>query len=494
MMGKDKSKAKANSRWRLIVQALSFAFHNGYAQGWLKGEIYTGNNKQFCLPGLNCYSCPGALGSCPIGSLQAVLDSGQYKFSCYVLGFIGLVGMLFGRLICGWLCPFGFVQDLIHKIPLGKKIKNLPGHKYLKYLRYVVLALFVIILPMTVLNVGGLGKPWFCEYICPSGTLFAGIPLVLTHDNLRALIGWRFFWKIALLLIFLIASLVAVRPFCKYICPLGALYGLCNPISVYRLKINEDACIQCGACQQACGMDIKVWETPNSPDCIRCLQCKAVCPNGAITSSIQDFGGKFIQLREDGGLAAKTTDMPSCASCAAGAQGVCSQVVQQDLADKRGKSKRGVYKAAKVIVGLLVIAVSSVYLAYIWAQHVWQLTTSTNYSTFIDYLDGLGLMLPVTIPCIMLLIMGGRLILSVRKASGDAQLKQWALLCLLSIVVAVLLTIGLAAVEACCTHDTQLLVSTLVGFESYGLLYGPSLIGALLSWGVLAWGLKGQKS
>ena len=153
-----KTTKKKTSNIRHWFQAASFALSNGYAYGWARGKIYRGDNKQFCLPGLNCYSCPGAVAACPIGSLQAVLDSGSYKFSLYVFGIIGFLGMIFGRLICGWMCPFGFFQDLLYKIPFFKKVKNLPGHKYAIYLKYVILLLFVIILPMTVLNAGGVAS------------------------------------------------------------------------------------------------------------------------------------------------------------------------------------------------------------------------------------------------------------------------------------------------------------------------------------------------
>lgn len=278
-------KTKKHEKFRLIVQCFSFALHNGYLKGWMKGKIYSGPYKKICAPGLNCYSCPGAIGACPIGSLQAVLDSGTYRFSLYVLGFIGAVGMLCGRFVCGWLCPFGWLQDLLYRIPFCKKIKNLPGHKYLKYLKYIILAAFVIILPASVTNESGVGEPWFCEYICPSGTLFGGIPLTIMNSSLRDQIGLRFAWKIVLLAVILLSAIASYRPFCKYLCPLGALYGLANPVSIYRLKVNCDSCDKCGACQKVCGMDIKVWENPNSLECIRCGKCIAACPKKAVSST-----------------------------------------------------------------------------------------------------------------------------------------------------------------------------------------------------------------
>jgi len=281
-------KVRFSERIRLVCQAISFAFHNGYIKGWTKGTIYSGINKSYCVPGLNCYSCPGAIGACPIGSLQAVLGSGIQHYSLYVLGFIGAIGVLCGRFVCGWLCPFGLVQDLLYRIPLFKKRKNLPGHKYLRFLRFIILALFVVLLPMIVVNKVGVGSPWFCEYICPSGTLLGGIPLIISNPAMRSSIGFRFAWKLLLLIVTLILSIKFFRPFCKYVCPLGALYGCGNCVSVYRLKVDKEKCVKCGECQKVCGMDIKVWEKQNSIDCIRCGRCKEACPTCAISSSIDN--------------------------------------------------------------------------------------------------------------------------------------------------------------------------------------------------------------
>ena len=225
---------------RTVVQLAFAALTNGYAAGFAQGRIYRGAGKFVCVPGLNCYSCPGAVGSCPIGSLQAVITSREHKFTFYVLGFLLLFGALFGRLVCGWLCPFGLVQDLLHKIPFVKKLRCLPGERVLRYLRYVVLAGFVIILPLTVLDIVGQGQPWFCKYICPSGTLFAGIPLIAANPPLRAALGWLFTWKAAILVLLVLLSVVIWRPFCRYLCPLGAIYGLFNPVAVSRLRIDED--------------------------------------------------------------------------------------------------------------------------------------------------------------------------------------------------------------------------------------------------------------
>lgn len=280
---------KLRNNARLWCQAAFTALSNGYARGFAKGEIFQGGSKAVCVPGLNCYSCPGALGSCPIGSLQAVLGSRNFQFSFYVLGFLMMVGAICGRFVCGWLCPFGLVQDLLHKIPGVKKLKKLPGDRWLRWLKYVILLVFVILLPLFAVDIVGQGAPWFCKYICPSGTLMGGLPLTAVNVGLRSAIGWLYRWKVGLLLAILVLSVFVYRPFCRYLCPLGAIYGPFNRFALYRFRVEQDKCVACGKCQKACKLDIPVWKTPNSVECIRCGDCRRACPFGAISA---DFPGK----------------------------------------------------------------------------------------------------------------------------------------------------------------------------------------------------------
>lgn len=278
-----KQKLKPHSKIRLIIQAFFAAFSNGYVKGLAHGKIFTGITKSICVPGMNCYSCPSAIASCPIGSLQAVLSSHEFKFSLYVSGFIVIFGTLFGRLICGFLCPFGLVQDLLFKIPFIKKIRLLPAEKFLRKLRFVFLLIFVILLPAFAADFTGLGEPWFCKWICPAGTLEGGIPLVLLNSLMRGAAGFIFKWKLAILIFTLIASIIVYRPFCRYVCPLGAIYGVFNKVSFYQFKIDSEKCSQCKACQKVCKLNIPVWQNPNSIDCIRCGECKSICKTKAIT-------------------------------------------------------------------------------------------------------------------------------------------------------------------------------------------------------------------
>lgn len=271
---------------RTITQIIASIATNANISGFFKGNIYKGNVKSICVPGLNCYSCPGAMGSCPIGSLQAVIGTIKYDFSLYVLGFMSLFGVIFGRFICGWLCPFGFIQDLLYKIP-SKKIK-VPKkvNNVLKYLKYIILILFVIIFPMFLVNEFGISPPYFCEFICPAGTLEGGIPLVLSNKSLRDAVGYLFAWKMFILISIILLSVFIYRPFCRYVCPLGAFYSLFNKISFYKYEIDKTKCTSCSACQSKCKMDIKVYEDPNSLECIRCGECAKICPSKCIKKGI----------------------------------------------------------------------------------------------------------------------------------------------------------------------------------------------------------------
>ncbi|WFD10237.1 4Fe-4S binding protein [Tepidibacter hydrothermalis] len=272
---------------RGLCQIIATIITNANINGFFEKNIYKGSIKKVCVPGLNCYSCPGAIGSCPIGSLQAVIGSMKYNVSLYITGFISLMGIIFGRFICGWLCPFGFFQDLLYKIP-SKKIKvDERINNVLKYSKYVILLIFVILLPMFLVNEFGMSPPYFCEYICPVGTLEGGIPLVLLNRSLRETIGFLFGWKMFILLSITIGSIFVYRPFCRYICPLGAFYGLFNPISFYKFKIDKNMCTNCNACIKKCKMNIEIPKNPNSMDCIRCGDCIEVCPTKAIKKEIK---------------------------------------------------------------------------------------------------------------------------------------------------------------------------------------------------------------
>ena len=275
---------KAQIRKRLAVQAGAAFFGNAYLPGFLRGTIYQGQLKRLCLPGLNCYSCPGALGACPLGVLQNSIADPFQHITFYVLGFLMLIGSFLGRFVCGWLCPFGLIQDALHKIRSRKWYpEKRPGlHNRLLWGKYVFLAVFIVIWPYIGRILYGYGDPTFCKYVCPSGTIMAGWPLVSTNEGLRQLAGILFGWKSLLLVILLLLAVKISRPFCRYICPLGALYGFFNRISLYRVRVDPIKCTRCGACTRQCPMAVSIPADGNTPECIRCGECETICPYSAI--------------------------------------------------------------------------------------------------------------------------------------------------------------------------------------------------------------------
>jgi polyferredoxin len=249
------------------------------------GSLSKSPLKNICVPGLNCYSCPGAIAACPLGALQNALAEGRIPF--FVTGLFLLFGIVLGRGVCGFLCPFGLIQELLYKIPSPKVRKNALTRK-LTGLKYALLVLLVIGLPGAFFFIEGYGAPFFCKLVCPAGTLEAGIPLVLANQALRDLIGGLFFWKLALLISIAALSVVLFRFFCRFLCPLGGIYGLFNRYALLGIQIDEAACTHCGTCAKKCKMDTGMV---NDRECIRCGECMQDCPVQAITHNIAQKGG-----------------------------------------------------------------------------------------------------------------------------------------------------------------------------------------------------------
>ena len=278
---------KKIAKLRCLIQAAVALLSNIHLPNFFKGKIYQGNGKTVCVPGLNCYSCPAAAGGCPIGAFQSVVCSSKFNFSYYITGFFILLGVILGRFICGFLCPFGWFQDLLHKIP-GKKLST-ARLKPLRYLKYVILVVFVFLLPIFVTNPIGMGDPFFCKYICPQGVLEGAIPLSLFNAGIRSALGRLFTFKSIILVTVVVLSILFYRPFCKWICPLGAIYSLFNKVSLTGIEVEKTKCIGCGQCTKACGMDVNILRTQNHPECILCGACIKACPKDALH---YQFAGK----------------------------------------------------------------------------------------------------------------------------------------------------------------------------------------------------------
>lgn len=254
-------------RLRRVIQLGGAALSNGYLSALSSGKLYGGPLKGICVPFLSCFACPTATFSCPIGSLQHFATTRTLPLM--LIGGIGLVGLTVGRMACGWLCPFGLLQDLMHKLPTRK----IAIPRALSRLKYAVLALLVIAIPFLT------GDPWFSK-LCPMGTLTAGLPWVtinpgdvIAPDD----VGGLFLLKLLILGAFLGLFVIARRPFCRSVCPMGAILGLFNRVSLTRLEVSSK-CSGCGRCQARCPVEIKVCEEPDSPECVRCLSCTS-CAN-----------------------------------------------------------------------------------------------------------------------------------------------------------------------------------------------------------------------
>ncbi len=264
---------------RRLIQLYAALLFNANLKGFGNGRIYGGALKGLCAPGINCYSCPAASAACPLGSLQNALTAANKSIPYYMVGIILLYALMLGRWICGFLCPFGLIQDLLYKIKTPKVKKN-RFTKILSKLKYVILAVFVIILPL-IYSFREFVLPAFCKYICPAGTLEGAVGLLSNpnNENMFGMLGPLFTWKFLLLVIFVTGAVFIYRFFCRFFCPLGLIYGLFNKISFVGVSVDKVKCTECGICHGVCKMDIsKVGDT----ECIQCGDCISACPTSAI--------------------------------------------------------------------------------------------------------------------------------------------------------------------------------------------------------------------
>ena len=289
---------------RRLVQLYSALLHNAYIKGFIDGRIYTGGAKAACVPGLNCYSCPGAVGACPLGAIQNALASAGHRAGWYVLGMLLLFGVILGRTICGWLCPMGLIQELLHKIPTPK-LKKSRVTRALSWLKYVVLAVFVVAIPLGYGLRYDIPLPAFCKYICPAGTFEGAMGHLANPANASfySMLGLLFTRKFVIMLVIGLACVFCYRSFCRFLCPLGAIYGLFNRVSVVGVRVDDSRCNHCGACVRHCGMDVR---RVGDHECIQCGRCMDVCHPGAISVR----AGRIILKAPGTGCAGDAPDAP----------------------------------------------------------------------------------------------------------------------------------------------------------------------------------------
>lgn len=311
---------------RHFIQLLAALLYNLDFQGIAAMSVGRAPTKGVCVPGLHCYSCPGAVGACPIGALQQSLGASQLKLPFYVAGCLLAFGALFGRTICGWACPFGFVQDMLDK--LGRLlhvpvVRKGAWSRRASFAKYAALAL-VVVGPIVTLALDGVASPLFCTYICPAGTI-AGVALVAATPDLQTIVGALFTWKTAVLALIAFGAMAVYRPFCRFLCPLGAFYGFFNRFCALRYVVDERACTHCNACVEACRMDVA---RVSDCECIQCGACKKACAHGAIRFSVS------LPAKEATAAACEAGGVPGAAPACDG--GVASV---QDAA--RGKAAAG---------------------------------------------------------------------------------------------------------------------------------------------------------
>jgi len=237
-------------RAQVLSQSASLVFLNAY---FLR-------LRSICIPALNCHSCPAAVFACPIGVIVNFASLRIFPF--IAIGILGVVGTIGGRLVCGWLCPFGFIQDGLYKIPTKKL--SLP-HK-VGYTKYLVLIAMVVAIPFFFPN----SLLVFCR-VCPAATIESSIPWRIMGVSTPFTLGFPL--RIGVLVVVLILMIVVSRGFCRLLCPLGAIFSIFNRFSFFRIRLTKHDCNDCGRCLKNCPVRIHPVKQMNSPECIRCLKC-----------------------------------------------------------------------------------------------------------------------------------------------------------------------------------------------------------------------------
>lgn len=250
-------------RLRLHVQILAaFAFN----------ALYLYDLRGICIPALNCWACPVASFACPMGALQNSMPELRVMILApiYILGSIIVACAVLGRSMCGWLCPFGLVQDLVARA--RRRQAMLP--RWTGYLKYLFLIVLGLILPFITY------QPVFCKF-CPQGALQGGIFQPLVDPSLRDFIGVFWHVKLSILAAFLVASIFIRRPFCRAFCALGAIFSLFGRLGLVGARFEPDRCVDCMLCVEVCPAGIDPRTELNGMNCVGCMEC-ARCPFGAI--------------------------------------------------------------------------------------------------------------------------------------------------------------------------------------------------------------------
>lgn len=264
---------------RLISQILIFFSANLGPLGLKTG---------FCYPFFYCNSCPASTAACPLRSLEVGVFQYSFKWKLIVfpLLIIGFFGVLTGRAICGWACPIGMVQrgtaPIARKLkrnPLFRKIGKRSIHLKIIYVKYFVLIALVF---LTTALIG-----FMFTDICPIGFLTGTIPTLILFPG-EFVTNPFFITALIIFILFIILIFTVERGWCRYFCPLGALFAPFNKISMVYVgrkneKTFEDECLHCNACSAVCPMGIDVVHMHRDPECILCGKCVTACPKNILS-------------------------------------------------------------------------------------------------------------------------------------------------------------------------------------------------------------------
>ena len=216
--------------------------------------------RYLCAPILNCHNCPAALLACPIGAMAQA--SSIHVFPFVAVGVLIIGAVLLGRLLCGWVCPVGTVQELVHSTRLPKFKIPRP----FRYAKFLVLGLLVIAFPYALGEKSYGTAAYVCTY-CPASTMFWGLPRVILG------LSWPSLGALIVLGVTGIAMLFTFRPICSVLCPIGAIYSLGNKVSLFSIKVRRDKCTGCDKCVRACPSGLGPLENPRDGECFYCLEC-----------------------------------------------------------------------------------------------------------------------------------------------------------------------------------------------------------------------------
>ncbi|MBU4188087.1 MAG: 4Fe-4S binding protein [Propionicimonas sp.] len=221
---------------------------------------------------------------CPFGAVETLITwattgtlIAKVHPSNLILGVAVLVAaLLVGNAFCGWICPMGTVQDglawVAKKLHLPQWQPGPRTDRVLRWGRFVVLGLVMWMSYVT-------GRLWFADYD-PYFTLFS---LHWLNPWTEALIV-----SVAITTAILVASLFVERLWCRYLCPLGAVFAVLGRFSFLRIRRDAATCTDCNLCDRPCPVGITVSKADPvvNADCIGCLDCVTTCPvRGALTIS-----------------------------------------------------------------------------------------------------------------------------------------------------------------------------------------------------------------